>query len=96
MTDTLLVNETRGTVTLPIDAYNALLQNMQVAIPLVTLEKFSDLSGLSNRGREGSKHQYGVVEGLRRNGYLPTVKLGRHVMVNLFALQEELSEKDRI
>lgn len=96
MTDKLLVNESRATVTLPIDAYNAMVQNREVAIPLVTLEKFSDLTGLTNRGREGSKHQYGVVEGLRRNGYLPTVKLGRHVMVNLFALQEELSEKDCI
>lgn len=47
-----------------------------IAFPVVTKERFAELSGL----------EVGVVRGMIDRGYLPTVKIGRHRMINLDAL----------
>ena len=93
MTEQVRIDEAKGTITLSLDMYSELLAHSSIFVPMMTLERFSDLTGLTDRSREESKGQYGVVEGLRRNGYLPTVKLGRHVMVYLSDLQERLAQQ---
>ena len=93
MTKQVRIDEAKGTITLSLDMYNELLAHSSIFVPVMTLERFSDLTGLTDRSREGAKGQYGVVEGLRRNGYLPTVKLGRHVMVYLPDRQERLAQQ---
>jgi hypothetical protein len=93
MTEQVRIDEKNGTITLSLDMYNELMAHTSVFVPVMTLERFSDLTGLTDRGRESAKGKYGVVEGLRRNGYLPTVKLGRHVMVYLPDLQERLAKQ---
>lgn len=47
-----------------------------IAFPVCTKERFAELSGL----------EPGVVRGMMDRGYLPTVKIGRHRLVNLAAL----------
>ncbi|WP_353979474.1 DNA-binding protein [Salinicola endophyticus] len=53
-------------------------------VPLMTKERFADLSGLS----------LDTIEGHLRRGYLPSYKLGRHRMINIALLQAELLEGD--
>ncbi|WP_251978742.1 DNA-binding protein [Salinicola avicenniae] len=48
-------------------------------VPLMTKERFSDLSGLS----------LDTIEGQLRRGYLPSRKVGRHRMINVALLQRE-------
>ena len=48
-------------------------------VPLMTLERFSELSGLT------VDTLYGHV----RRGYLPTVKMGRYRLINLALLQTQ-------
>lgn len=49
---------------------------LAIAFPVVTKERFAELSGL----------EVGVVRGMIDRGYLPTLKLGRHRLINLAAL----------
>jgi len=51
---------------------------LAIAFPVVTKERFAALSGL----------EVGVVRGMMDRGYLPTVKLGRHRMINLRVLSD--------
>jgi len=54
-------------------------------VPLMTKERFSDLSGLS----------LDTIEGHLRRGYLPSRKIGRRLMINVALLQREcLDEED--
>lgn len=46
-------------------------------MPTMTIERFALLSGLDE----------GVVNGHIRRGYLPSVKLGKHRMINVALLQ---------
>jgi hypothetical protein len=46
------------------------------SFPVVTKERFAEMSGL----------EVGVVRGMINRGHLPTVKIGRHRLVNLTEL----------
>lgn len=52
--------------------------------PLVTRERFAELSGLEE----------GVVRGMIEKGHIPSVKLGRHRMVNLALVTRECLERE--
>jgi hypothetical protein len=56
---------------------------MQVFVPLLTREKYAEAVGLSAE----------VVRGQIARGYLPTVRIGRHRMVNLEALRQRAAEQ---
>lgn len=47
-----------------------------VFAPLATKERFAELTGL----------EVGVVRGMMDRGYLPTVKVGRHRLINIAAV----------
>ena len=47
------------------------------AAPVMTKERFAELVGV----------EVGVIRGMIDRGYLPTVKIGRHRLVNVAALQ---------
>ncbi|MGQ0333105.1 DNA-binding protein [Halomonas elongata] len=54
-------------------------------VPLMTLERFAELSGL----------EQGVVYGHVRRGYLPAVKMGKYRLINIALLQAQcLSQED--
>lgn len=53
-------------------------------IPLVTRERFAELSGLDE----------GVVRGLIEKGHLPSKKVGRYRMINLAHLNRECLEEE--
>jgi len=53
-------------------------------VPLVTREKFSELSGLP----------VGVVRGLINKGLLPTVSLGKRNLINLTLINKQALEKE--
>jgi len=57
---------------------------VKVYPPVVTPEKFAIDTGLDQRGRKGvALEDTQVVDGMIKNGHLPTIKLGRHKMINL-------------
>lgn len=51
---------------------------LPVLSPVMTREKFAELSGLTE----------GVIQGMIEKGHLPSVKIGRHRLVNLIRLTE--------
>lgn len=53
--------------------------------PVVTKERFAEISGL----------EVGVVRGMLDRGYLPSVKMGRHRLVNVAALQAGCLDANR-
>ncbi|MBD3896590.1 DNA-binding protein [Halomonas sp. ML-15] len=54
-------------------------------VPLMTLERFSELSGLDE----------GVIYGHIRRGYLPSIKMGKYRLINVALLQAQcLSNED--
>ncbi|HEX7047769.1 MAG TPA: hypothetical protein VF275_09405 [Gammaproteobacteria bacterium] len=55
-----------------------------VATPVMTKERFADLVGV----------EVGVVRGMLDRGYLPSVKIGRHRLVNVAALQARCLKGD--
>lgn len=48
-----------------------------IAVPVMTKERFAELAGMD----------VGVVRGMLDRGYLPAIKVGRHRLVNVAALQ---------
>ncbi len=52
--------------------------------PLVTREKFAELTGLP----------IGVVQGMVARGYLPTVKIGKWGLINISLLHKRCIEKE--
>ncbi len=52
---------------------------VQVAVPLMTREKFAELSGLTE----------GVVRGMCDKGHLPVVKIGKYGLINVAMLTNE-------
>lgn len=54
-----------------------LCSGVALACPVVSKERFAEISGL----------EVGVVRGMLDRGYLPNVKIGRHRLVNVAALQ---------
>lgn len=55
---------------------------LSVMFPVMTKEKFAELSGLAE----------GVIQGMIEKGHLPSIKIGRHRLVNLAALAVECVE----
>lgn len=53
-------------------------------VPLMTKERFSELSGLS----------LDTIEGHLRRGYLPSRKIGRRLMINVALLQVECLDEE--
>lgn len=51
--------------------------SVALVCPVVSKERFAEISGL----------EVGVVRGMLDRGYLPSVKIGRHRMVNVAILQ---------
>lgn len=56
----------------------------QASVPVMEREKFSNLIGVD----------LGVVNGWIDRGYLPTIKIGKHRLVNLALLTKECLEKE--
>lgn len=56
---------------------HALLSAVPVMTPVMTKERFAELVGV----------EVGVVRGMIDRNHLPTVKIGRHRLVNVAALQ---------
>lgn len=52
-------------------------------VPVMSKERFADLSGVS----------FGVVDGWCNRGYLPTVVIGKHKMINLVQLTQSCIEQ---
>lgn len=50
-----------------------------LVVPIVTKERFAELSGLAE----------GVVQGMIEKGHLPSIKFGRYRMVNLALLMKD-------
>ena len=57
--------------------------NIQAVVytPVMSKEKFSEIAGFSQR----------TVEGWISRGYIPTVKIGKHRVINLHVLSQEVS-----
>lgn len=55
-----------------------------IFFPLITIQRFADLSGLP----------LGVVKNWVTRGYLPTIKKGKYSMINLVVLFNDLKVKD--
>jgi excisionase family DNA binding protein len=53
-------------------------------VPIMKREKFAELSGL----------RPGTVQSMIENGQLPTVKVGRHRMVNVYLLFKLAAETE--
>lgn len=51
--------------------------SLALVCPVVSKERFAEISGL----------EIGVIRGMLDRGYLPSVKIGRHRLVNVAALQ---------
>lgn len=56
--------------------------SVTLSVPLMHKERFAELVGVS----------YGVVEGWVDRGYLPSVVVGKHKLVNLALLTQECLE----
>ncbi|MEY8197990.1 MAG: hypothetical protein RPS47_01985 [Colwellia sp.] len=52
--------------------------------PIITKERFSAVSGL----------RVDQVRGMMANGYLPTLKIGKHRMVNMALLTQECLQEE--
>jgi len=63
------------------------LKHLICAPPIMPWREFADWI------RMGDEHN--IVWGWIRNGYIPSHKLGKHVMVNVALLTRELVEKER-
>lgn len=59
---------------------------LQVLVPIVTREKFAQLSGLEE----------GVIRGMIDKGYLPTVKVGKYRMVNVARLSADCFQAEGV
>lgn len=63
----------------------ALPQGALPFVPVMHRERFAELSGL----------ELGIVDNWIDRGYLPTVKIGRHRLVNLVLLVKECAESEK-
>jgi len=59
------------------------LQRWPVFFPVMTKEKFAELSGLAE----------GVIQGMIEKGHLPSIKIGRYRLVNVAKLAVECGDK---
>lgn len=56
----------------------------QASVPVMEREKFAQLVGV----------ELGIVNGWIDRGYLPSIKIGKHRLVNLALLAKECLEKE--
>lgn len=56
--------------------------SISLSVPLMHKERFAELVGVS----------YGVVDGWVERGYVPSVVIGKHKLVNLVLLTQECLE----
>lgn len=63
-------------------------ETFRCAPPLMPWRTFADWIGMSE--------EHGVVQAWCQRGYLPTHRIGKHVMVNVVALTKQLLEKEEI
>lgn len=78
---------------------NAPIVSIRLDSPVMTPELFAEVTGLDKRAGnrksvlEGSaKDRASIVYGLIEKGHLPSVKLGRHRLVNVAAYAAETME----
>jgi excisionase family DNA binding protein len=57
---------------------------LPVVFPVMTKEKFAEFSGLTR----------GVIQGMIEKGHLPSVKIGRHRLVNVALLAMECTGRE--
>lgn len=57
---------------------------VQPTTPLIKPQRFAELVGVTAR----------TVEAWMQNGYLPTVKIGRHSLINLALVHQQCLEKE--
>lgn len=57
---------------------------IQAATPIVTKARFSEMSGLTEE----------TLRGMIERGHLPTLKVGKHRMINVALLTKECLEQD--
>lgn len=62
---------------------------VKISVPVMTPAKFAKESGLDERVRNESGDKSGVVDNLIQKGHLPSVKLGKHRLVNVAAYTSE-------
>ena len=53
------------------------------SIPVMGQKKFADLAGVTE----------GVLEGWINRGYIPTIKIGKHTLINLVGLTQACIER---
>lgn len=61
------------------------LFSLPVFFPVMTREKFAELSGLAE----------GVIQGMIEKGHLPSIKIGRYRLVNVAKLAQSCREAAR-
>lgn len=57
---------------------------LQATTPIVTKARFSEMSGLTEE----------TLRGMIERGHLPTLKIGKHRMINVALLTQECLEQD--
>lgn len=68
------------------EGINLTLKDLLAPPPFMPWRDFADWIRMSN--------EHGTVWGWIRNGYIPSYKIGKHVMVNVALLTSELMEKE--
>lgn len=69
-----------------VEGVNLTLKDLITPPPVMPWREFADRIRMSN--------DHNTVWGWIRNGYLPSFKLGKHVMVNVSLLTQQLLEKE--
>ncbi|MEK1939556.1 MAG: DNA-binding protein [Pseudomonas sp.] len=69
-----------------VEGINLTLKDLITPPPVMPWRDFADWIRMSN--------DHNSVWGWIRNGYLPSYKLGKHVMVNVSLLTQQLLEKE--
>lgn len=64
------------------------LETLRGAPPIMPWRVFADWIGMGD--------EHGVVQAWCQRGYLPTYRIGKHVMVNIALLTKQLLEGDEI
>lgn len=68
------------------EGINLTLKDLLASSPFMLWLDFADWICMSN--------EHGTVWGWIRNGYIPSYKIGKHVIVNVALLTSELMEKE--
>lgn len=63
--------------------------NIIMSVPVMTLKKFAQETGLAELSR--TENETGIVRGMVERKQLPIAKIGRHNMIDLIALSEQIT-----